>query len=144
MTEKTAVFEPIPTAITTIATVVNPGAFSSDRAAKRMSRQVDSSDTKEEPLGMLCPSSGLFCFMPLLASQRSLPFRMATSAPEKTVRHHSRLALMQSILDFTSDTNTLEQGFRSAQGILSSNSDLYETAGAADVLRAPRRTDGGT
>src|SRR5215471_12600604 len=59
MTEKIAVFAPIPTAITRMATTVNAGAFISDRTAKRMSRQVDSNDINEEPTATLCPVSGL-------------------------------------------------------------------------------------
>ena len=59
MTEKTAVFAPMPTAITRIAMTVNPGAFSSDRTAKRMSRQIYSADTNEEPTDTLCPLPGL-------------------------------------------------------------------------------------
>src|SRR5215471_3880385 len=54
MTEKTAVFAPIPTAITRMATTVNPGAFRNDRTAKRMSRQTDSSDSDEEPTAAPC------------------------------------------------------------------------------------------
>ena len=59
MTEKTAVFAPIPTAITRIATTVNPGAFKSDRTAKRMSRQMYSSEMNEELPATLCPLPSL-------------------------------------------------------------------------------------
>src|SRR5215467_10151362 len=73
MTEKTAVFAPIPTAITTIATAVKPGVFRSDRNAKRMSRQIDSNDTNEELTVALRPLSGLCRLMPPPVIQRSLP-----------------------------------------------------------------------
>src|SRR5690349_10398933 len=52
MTEKTAVFAPMPTAITSIATTVNAGAFSSERTAKRTSCQMYSRETKEEASGL--------------------------------------------------------------------------------------------
>ena len=52
MTEKTAVFAPMPTAITRIATTVNAGAFSSERTAKRTSCQMYSRETKEEASGV--------------------------------------------------------------------------------------------
>ena len=52
ITEKTAVFAPMPTAITRIATTVNAGAFSSERTAKRTSCQMYSRETKEEASGV--------------------------------------------------------------------------------------------
>src|ERR1044072_242291 len=47
MTEKTAVFAPIPTAMTKTAMAVNPGIFLSERTAKRRSRQIFSTQGKE-------------------------------------------------------------------------------------------------
>jgi hypothetical protein len=47
ITENTAVFTPIPTAITTIAMMVNPGVFASERPANFRSRQRFSTQGRE-------------------------------------------------------------------------------------------------
>ena len=47
ITENTAVFTPIPTAITRIAITVNPGVFASDRATNLRSRHKASSQGRE-------------------------------------------------------------------------------------------------